>query len=207
MISILLSTPCIAPGRLQMTVRIHADPDILVGRRDRQTGDSLQFFARFDRPPIGKTIAKTFACADTLISRNRIRYVDQARSFCHVRRLIGSCDKHFGGHRSLNSRGTHDQMSKSVQIIGISTHLIAVLRVHGRHHQAVSRSGTVDFITLRSSFRPRRILPIATELREFPDPARLSQDAKDVRACLSRPRIQGSPRFRECVCSARRLTR
>src|SRR5208282_6411167 len=43
MVSILLPTPRIATGRLYMTARVHAYPDILIGRWNRQSDDALQF--------------------------------------------------------------------------------------------------------------------------------------------------------------------
>ena len=62
-VAVLLAAARVAPGRLQVAVRSRADPDLLVGRRDRQGADPPQLGGVADQPAVEAAIAKAVADA------------------------------------------------------------------------------------------------------------------------------------------------
>ena len=62
-VSILLASPRVAAGRLQMPSRLRANPDVGVSRRNRQHPDAIEHAFRMDRSPVRSDIAKAPAAS------------------------------------------------------------------------------------------------------------------------------------------------
>src|ERR1700741_4392701 len=59
MIAVLLAAACIAPHRLDMSLRALADPDVAIGRRDCERADARQCRLVMDKLAGGFAISKT----------------------------------------------------------------------------------------------------------------------------------------------------
>jgi len=97
-ISVLLAPARIATGGLQVAARMRADPDVLVGRRDRQLADPLEIRGVANRLPVRMPIdeALTFADAPDAravvadINQTRRHHLDGGHCDCRRRRMPGS---------------------------------------------------------------------------------------------------------------------
>ena len=79
MVAVLLAPARIAPDRLQMAVGMAADPDILIGRRDRQLADAGQRFLIGDAAAVGHAIAEAALGAHPRDARPAIGDIAQLR--------------------------------------------------------------------------------------------------------------------------------
>src|ERR1700722_4703530 len=79
MVPALLSSPCVAPCSLQMSLRILADPYVSPGRGDDQRFYAAQRFLIAHRLAVWVDIPETFALALSIDARLRIRDVAQPR--------------------------------------------------------------------------------------------------------------------------------
>jgi len=92
MVTILLAAAGILAGGLEVSPWAHADPHILVRRRDRKTRDAPQFTG-VRQPPLRRShVVETFTGADATDSRLVAGDVDESRLRGHLRRL-----RHHGG--------------------------------------------------------------------------------------------------------------
>src|ERR1700730_12457515 len=95
MVPILLSTARFTSGGLQMTAWVHADPDIVIGRRNRQPGDSLEFSRSSQLPLVGQVVSKALAGTLASIAGSGVGYINQAGALCHMRGLSGGAVEQF----------------------------------------------------------------------------------------------------------------
>ena len=86
-IAVLFAPASVAAGRLQMSARLHADPHVAIGRRNRQTRDALQILLRFQAAIFRRDVAKTSAHPQTTDTRLRVRYINESGFNGHLRRF------------------------------------------------------------------------------------------------------------------------
>src|SRR5205085_10713631 len=78
-VAVLLAAARIAPGRLQVSVRQRADPDLLVGGRDRQRPDAAQILFAAHALAVGPDVGEGIAFADAPDSGYVVADPDQTR--------------------------------------------------------------------------------------------------------------------------------
>ena len=103
-IAVLLAPSRVAPGRLQVPIRVHADPHVLVGGRNGETGNALQRGAIPDRAMIRMAIDKAFAQANACNAGFGIGDVDESSRGRHAHRMDGGWRAFGGGIRHLSFR-------------------------------------------------------------------------------------------------------
>ena len=89
MVAILFAATRISPGRLQMTTRLHGDPDVSIGRGDRETCDTIEFLGSGKPAVFRSKVTKTLTCAQTPDAGLGVRHIDQACFDRHLRRFGG----------------------------------------------------------------------------------------------------------------------
>src|SRR5438067_6021613 len=74
-VAVLLATPRVPAGGLEMTHRIGADPDVGPGGRNDQAADAAEHFLGLDRGPIGSDVPEPFAGTQPPDPGQRVRHV------------------------------------------------------------------------------------------------------------------------------------
>src|SRR5437764_15232710 len=82
MIAVLLAAALVASGRLQMPVRVAADPHIGPGRWDRQLADALQCCDVADKRTVGEAVVEAVARLAERDAWHRVVHVTNLRATC-----------------------------------------------------------------------------------------------------------------------------
>src|ERR1700712_3968746 len=81
MIAILLAAAGIDPGCLQMAVRLEADPNIFIGRRQAERGDPQAVTFVREKAAIRQFVTEALALAAAQDARFAVGHIDQAHIF------------------------------------------------------------------------------------------------------------------------------
>ena len=87
-VAVLLAPACVAAGGLQMAVRQRADPDVGIGRRNRQAADARQLALVDQQAAVGPLVAERRAAPHAPMARHRVADVDEAGGHRQRRRRL-----------------------------------------------------------------------------------------------------------------------
>src|ERR1700682_6814057 len=89
MVAILLAAARTPPGRLQMAARLDGNPDVTIGRRDREARDAFEFLGGGETAVFRCQITKPLPRAQASEAGRRVRHIDETGLDRHLRRFGG----------------------------------------------------------------------------------------------------------------------